>query len=83
MLKSPVKNEAMPQPAASKKGIVSFKLLKKVAPPLSPQRTSKKNEPSKAKNPMISPIDHLPKVVFGSEIIFSDIQWFSFSSGKV
>ena len=43
----PLKKAAIPEIAANRKGIVNFKLLKKVAPPLSPLSTKRKNTAKK------------------------------------
>tara|TARA_Y100000310_G_scaffold85645_1_gene82489 strand:- start:700 stop:960 length:261 start_codon:yes stop_codon:yes gene_type:complete len=66
----PVKKAQIPDAAARSPGIVSLRLLKKVAPPLSPNAINIKNSPTKIARAIINPIDHVPNVLFGLNLIF-------------
>ena len=57
----PVILEQIPEIAAIMKGIVSFRLLKNVSPPLSPNLTKIKNNPRNKKKFIINPTEHFPK----------------------
>jgi hypothetical protein len=65
----PVKNEPMATIAASSPGIASLRLPKKVSPPLSPKFINKNSSPRKIKKAIIKPTDHLPKLLWGVNLI--------------
>ena len=52
-------------------GIVSFKLLKKVSPPVSPSFTSRKNNPKNKKKFVIKIIEYFPNFFLGIKFILN------------
>ena len=66
----PVMKERMAEKTAIRNGIVNFRLLKKVSPPLSPSWINVKNIVRDIMNDRIKIKDSLPKVVFGRMVGF-------------
>lgn len=67
---NPVKKEVIPEINARVKGIASLRLLKYVAPPLSPEIINKEKTANKIKKPNINITDNFPRLVFGKKLIF-------------